>query len=97
VARLFQSAGLVVVVALVSPFESAREYARGLVGDDAFTLVHLHAPMATLLTRDPHGLYTRGVSVPYEAPVSPSMAFDTSVETPDAIVDKIVRRVLAKM
>ncbi|HUE84640.1 MAG TPA: GTP-binding protein [Vicinamibacterales bacterium] len=97
VARLFQSAGLVVVVALASPFEAAREYARELVGDEAFTLVHLHAPMATLLTRDPHGLYSRGVSVPYEIPASPSMAFDTSLETPDAVVDKIVRRVLAKI
>jgi bifunctional enzyme CysN/CysC len=95
VARLFQHAGFVVVVALISPFESVREYARELVGDDAFTLIHLHAPTATLLARDPHGLYARGIDVPYEAPVAPSLAFDTSVESPDAIVDAVMRRVLA--
>jgi bifunctional enzyme CysN/CysC len=97
VARLFQTAGFVVVVALISPYEAVREYARGLVGDEAFTLVHLHAPMPTLLARDPHGLYARGMNVPYEAPAAPSLAFDTSVETPDAIVDKVLRRVVARI
>jgi bifunctional enzyme CysN/CysC len=97
VARLFQAAGFVVVVALISPFEAAREYARELVGDESFTLVHLHAPMATLVARDPHGLYARGVNVPYETPASPALAFDTSVERADAIVDKVLRRVLARI
>lgn len=97
VARLFQTAGFIVVVALISPFEAVREYARGLVGDEAFTLVHLHAPMTTLLARDPHGLYARGVDVPYEPPAAPSLAFDTSVETADAIVDKVLRRVLTRV
>jgi bifunctional enzyme CysN/CysC len=97
VARLFQTAGFIVVVALISPFEAVREYARGLVGDEAFTLVHLHAPMTTLLARDPHGLYARGVNVPYEPPAAPSLAFDTSLETADAIVDKVLRRVLTRV
>jgi adenylylsulfate kinase-like enzyme len=97
VARLFQAAGFIVVVALISPFETVREYARELVGDEDFTLVHLHAPMTTLLARDPHGLYARGVSVPYEPPAAPSLAFDTSLETADAIVDKVLRRVLTRV
>ena len=97
VARLFQSAGLVVVVALISPFEAPRAYARELIGEDAFTLVYLHAPMPTLLARDPHGLYARGMTVPYEIPASPSLAFDTSVERPDAIVDKVLRRVMSRI
>jgi adenylylsulfate kinase-like enzyme len=67
------------------------------MGEAVFTLVHLHAPMPTLLARDPHGLYARGVNIPYEAPLSPSLAFDTSVETPDAIVDKVLRRILARI
>jgi bifunctional enzyme CysN/CysC len=97
VARLFQMAGFVVLVALISPFEIVREYARELAGDEAFTLVHLHAPMHTLLQRDPHGLYARGVNVPYEVPAAPSLSLDTSVEPPDAIVDKVLRRVLTRI
>jgi bifunctional enzyme CysN/CysC len=97
VARLFQSAGFVVVVALISPFEAAREYARELIGDEAFTLVHLHAPLPTLLARDHHGLYTRGVDIPYEAPAAPALAFDTSLDTPDGIVGKVLRRVMTRI
>lgn len=107
VARLFQSAGLIVVVALISPFDAAREYARQLVGKDAFTLGYLHAPMPTLLARDPHGLYGRalrndgvkisGVNAPYEVPTSPALTFDTSLKSADAIVDEIMHRVLSNI
>jgi adenylyl-sulfate kinase len=48
VARLFQLAGLVVIVALVSPCSADWEYARTLVGDANFTLVHLEASPALL-------------------------------------------------
>ena len=97
VARLFQAAGLVVIVALISPFAAAREYARELVGDEAFTLVYLHAPLATLRTRDPHGLYERGLNAPYEAPITPTLSFDTSRHALESIVDEILRRVAARI
>ena len=55
VARLFRLAGFVVIVALVSPFDADREYARTLVGHENFTLIHLEARPAILRERDPHG------------------------------------------
>jgi bifunctional enzyme CysN/CysC len=105
VAALFCTAGLTVIVALISPFHTVREHARDLVGDEHFTLVHLHAPMAHLQARDPHGLYARalkdpGVRVPgvnavYEIPVAPVLAFDTSTAPSDTIVNQVLQRVLS--
>jgi adenylyl-sulfate kinase len=107
VARLFQLAGLVVIVALVSPFAADREYARALAGDENFLLVHVDAPRAVLTERDPHGLYSRaasgaavavpGLNSPYEPPVRPDLHLDTSaasVESTGAqIVDAVMHRV----
>lgn len=105
VARLFQLAGLVVIVALVSPFAADREHARRLVGPADFTLVHLTAPAETLRQRDPHGLYRRagrdaavrvpGLNAPYEVPAAPDLAFDTAAEPPERVVGEILARVLA--
>jgi bifunctional enzyme CysN/CysC len=108
VARLFQRAGVVVIVALVSPFAADREYARALAGADGFTLIHLHAPLAVLRGRERHGLYATaerdpsvripGVNAPYEVPEQPTLRFDTgSVDigrVSDAIVDHVLGRIL---
>jgi len=107
VARLFQLAGLVVIVALVSPFHEDREYARTLIGEENFTLVHLHAPAEVLRHRDPHGLYSRagrdptvsvpGLTAPYEPPPSPAVHFDTAQDSVDEVGAAILDRVLKKI
>jgi bifunctional enzyme CysN/CysC len=107
VARLFQLAGLVVIVALVSPFDADREYARALIGDERFTLVYLHAPSGVLRQRDPHGLYSRvgrdpalsvpGVTAPYEAPPSPSLEFDTSATPEELVGSQVLERLLKRI
>jgi bifunctional enzyme CysN/CysC len=104
VAALFCAAGLTVIVALISPFDTVREHARELVGDDHFTLVHLHAPLAHLQARDPHGLYSRalrdpsirvpGVNAVYEVPTAPAFAFDTAQVSCDGVVEHVLRSVL---
>jgi len=104
VARMLQLAGLVVIVALVSPFIADRQYARALVGDEQFTLVHLHAPEEVLRRRDPHGLYVRaarneeiripGLNAVFEAPEADCLSYDTSTSDVDAVCEEILRRVL---
>ena len=91
VARLFRLAGFVVIVALVSPFDADREYARTLVGHESFSLIHLEALPAILRERDPHGLYSRvaggaavavpGLNSPYEPPVGAALQVDTGGES----------------
>jgi len=100
VARLFQRAGLVVIVALVSPFTADRDYARRLIGPDDFMLVYLHAPLAVLSERERHGLYTAagrdaalripGMNALYEPPLDAGCVFDTSVVDAEGVTGAII-------
>ncbi len=86
VARLLAAAGVVAVVALVSPYRAARAAARELHEDAGLTFieVHLDTPLELCEERDPKGLYARarhgelsdmtGVDDPYEPPQDPDLA-----------------------
>ena len=88
VAALFADAGLVTLVAFISPYAADRARARAAAGDGRFIEVYLDVPLSTCEERDPKGLYAKahageiedftGVSAPYEAPQSPEIAVDTS-------------------
>ena len=107
VAHLFQRAGLVVIVALVSPFRADREYARRVIGADDFTLVYLHAPLGVMRERERHGLYAAagrddevripGVNARYEPPEDAALVFDTSTLTlapiGEAVIAAVERRI----
>lgn len=103
VAHLLARNGVYVIVAAVSPYRAAREAARALIGD--FVEVHVAPPLEECVARDTKGLYAKalageipqftGVSDPYEPPVSPDLALDTSRMTVDEAVD-CVRRTLTE-
>jgi bifunctional enzyme CysN/CysC len=92
VARLMVDAGLIVIVAFISPFESSRQLARGLVGEHEFFEVFVDAPLAVAEARDPKGLYRRareghlpnftGIDSPYEPPETPDLHLDTVTLSP---------------
>ena len=88
VARLMNDAGLIVIVALISPLRADRARARHIIGDARFQEVHVSTDLAVCEARDPKGLYARarsgqvaeftGVSSPYEAPQFPALCIDTA-------------------
>ncbi len=85
VARLLADAGVVVLVALISPYARDREEARALHEALAipFFEVYLDTPLEVCQERDPKGLYQRsrqgevaaltGVDDPYEPPANPDL------------------------
>lgn len=87
VARLMNSAGLVVICALISPMAADRAMARDIIGAQLFREVHVATSLAVCEQRDPKGLYRRarsgalpsftGVSAPYEVPAAPALRIDT--------------------
>ena len=89
VARLMVDAGLVVIVALISPFSSDRQRARSLFEEGEFIEVHVDASVDVCAARDPKGLYAKaqsgqipnftGISSPYEPPAEPELHIDTAV------------------
>jgi bifunctional enzyme CysN/CysC len=83
VAHLMYDAGLVVVVALVSPFRSDRQAARDLFPEGDFLEVWVDTPIDVCAERDPKGLYAKAASgrlanmtgrgQNYEEPESPDL------------------------
>lgn len=82
-ARLFVDAGLIVLVALISPFRTERNSVRALFEPGEFIEVFVDTPLAICEQRDPKGLYRRaragqvplftGIDSPYEAPEKPEV------------------------
>jgi bifunctional enzyme CysN/CysC len=101
VAALMVDAGLVVIVALISPFRSERRMARALVGKDEFIEVFVDAPLALAESRDPKGLYRKarrgelknftGIDSPYEAPEAPELRIDSAITPADQAAESILR------
>lgn len=86
-ARVLADAGMIVLIAAISPLAADRARARQIIGE-GFHEVYVAADLATCQARDPKGLYRRavageianftGVSAPYEAPQKPELLLDTA-------------------
>lgn len=78
VSKLFVDAGLIVLSAFISPFESDRQIAGSLLEDGEFIEIFVDTPLEICEQRDPKGLYKKarnkeianftGVDSPYEPP-----------------------------
>ena len=85
VAKLMVDAGLVVLTAFISPFQSDRDKVRALVEKDEFIEVFVDTPLEICEKRDTKGLYKKarageisnftGIDSPYEAPKNPEIHF----------------------
>jgi adenylyl-sulfate kinase len=88
VARLFAEAGLICIVALISPYRRDRARARAAAPPGRFWEIYVNAPLTVCEQRDPKGLYARaragelreftGISAPYEAPEQPDLELRTA-------------------
>ncbi len=103
VARLMVDAGLIVIVALISPFRADRAAARRLFVEGDFVEVFVDASIDTCEARDTKGLYAKarrgelpnftGIGSPYEPPEDPEVRVDTNAHPALECVDEILRRI----
>ncbi|MGT2436693.1 adenylyl-sulfate kinase [Bradyrhizobium betae] len=101
IAALFVDAGMIALVALISPFRSERELARQRVEAGEFIEIHVATPLAECERRDPKGLYRKarsgalpaftGIDHPYEVPQAPEITIDSSELSTDAACERIIR------
>jgi bifunctional enzyme CysN/CysC len=99
VAKLFSEAGLITLVAFISPFRSERRAVRALVGDGEFVEIFVDTPFDECASRDPKGLYARalrgeiknftGLDSPYEPPERAEIHLETLGKTPEQMVEVI--------
>lgn len=101
VAKLFVDAGLITLVAFISPFRAEREMARELVEPGEFIEIFVDTPLEACERRDPKGLYKKarrgelqnftGLDSPYEPPSDPELTLDALNETADHLADRILQ------
>ena len=99
VAALFADAGQIVITAFISPYREDRDRARK-IKPEPFREVFVKANLDTCEARDPKGLYKKartgeiseftGISAPYEEPVDADLVIDTSTESIEQSVERLI-------
>ncbi len=106
VAALFADAGLIAIVAFISPYRADRRRAREAAGGERFVEVFLDTPLAVCEARDPKGLYRKaragelpdftGISAPYEPPDAPELVLDTAQLTLGQSVARVIEHLAGR-
>lgn len=101
VAKLMNDAGLIVIVAIISPMIEDRMQALNIIGHDCFHEVYVSTPLNVCEQRDPKGLYRKarcgslanftGISSPYEPPEAPALVVDNSKHVLEVNVAAIIQ------
>ena len=96
----------VAICALISPYGSARDQARSLVGADRFIEVFVDTPVEVCEVRDVKGLYTQakqgrikgftGVDDAYEPPRSPELCIETVSASPEECAEELMGILIEK-
>lgn len=87
VASLFVDAGMIVIVAAISPYKADRDFARKRVSATEFIEVYINTPLDVCEQRDTKGLYKKarqgkikeftGIDSTYEPPINPELLIAT--------------------
>ncbi len=103
VCKLLTRNGVVAIAAAISPYRAIRDAVRLEVGD--FVEVYVHCPLPELVKRDVKGLYEKamrgeiknftGVSDPYEEPLQAEITIDSSLESPEESIARILDKLEA--
>jgi bifunctional enzyme CysN/CysC len=101
VAKLMTEAGLIVLCSFISPFRAERQMVRELIQPSEFIEIFVDTPLDECIRRDPKGLYAKaragrlehftGLDSPYEPPESPELHVTTVGETPENIVQDVLK------
>jgi adenylyl-sulfate kinase len=104
-ARMLNDSGLIVIGAFVSPTESVRAQAAGIIGQDRYLEVHVDAPIDWCEQHDTAGLYPKaregkiknlaGVNMPYEPPAHPHLRISPVQTEADGAAEQILKRLRA--
>jgi adenylylsulfate kinase len=100
VVKLFIHAGLIVIVAFISPFRKDRDSVRLALPPGRLIEIFVDSPLEVCEKRDVKGLYKKaragiikdftGISSPYEPPLFPEIHLKTDKETIEESVGKIL-------
>jgi adenylyl-sulfate kinase len=100
VCELLSRNGVIAIAAAISPYREGRDELRRRIPN--FVEIYMNCPVEVLIKRDVKGLYKKalageisqfsGISDPYEAPISPDVTIDSSSDSPESSVTRILQR-----
>jgi len=100
VAHLMLDAGVITLVAFITPYAADRIRVKNMFSSQNFIEVYVKCSLEECTARDPKGLYRKagngeivnftGVSAPYEIPSSADVIVDTERETIEMCMNKII-------
>ena len=103
VSKLMNDAGLIVLTSFISPYQSDRERAKQIIGEESFVEIYVSTPLEECEKRDVKGLYKKaregkipnftGISSPYEIPQKADVVIDTSKNTLEECVNFILKKI----
>lgn len=107
VSKLFSSCGVITICSLISPTETIREMAKGIIGKENFFEVFVNCPIEVCEARDVKGLYAKarkgeiknftGIDSPFEYPSAPNLELRTDLEDLEACQTKLLEAILPKI
>ncbi|HEY7987102.1 MAG TPA: adenylyl-sulfate kinase [Methylophilaceae bacterium] len=102
--KLFIEAGTIALTAFISPYQKDRNKVRSLVKEGDFLEIYCHCPIEVCEERDVKGLYAKarageikeftGISSAYEPPTAPELVLNTSWQSLDECVEKVIALLL---
>lgn len=105
VAKVLARNGVVVIVALISPYRSSRAKAKEMIGPEKFVETYIKAPLEVCEERDPKGLYAKarkgeitnmtGIQDPFEEPTEPDLVVETAEAKPEESVSNLIEALRA--
>ena len=103
ISKLMVDAGLIVIVATISPFRKERDFARSLFEKNEFYEIFINTPLKVCIQRDPKKLYKKikflkdfskiGLTGEYEPPIKPDLKIDTSRESISNSIKRIFKEI----
>jgi len=97
VCELLARNGVIAIAAAISPYRAIRDELRASIG--TFVEIYVACPLEILIERDVKGLYKKamageiaqftGITDPYEPPLRPELAIDSSQESPEESCQRI--------
>lgn len=107
VAKLFVDAGMITIIAFISPLKDDRERAKSIIGAEDFVEIFVNTPLEVCEERDVKGLYKKarkgeianftGISAPFEKPEDPDIEIKTEEETIEDAVERIFKAIQSKI
>lgn len=103
VTKLMNQAGLIVIVATISPTQQDRDIAREIIGKDLFSEIYISTSLQECEKRDIKGLYKKarngeitnftGIQQTYEPPQNPDAQIDTAQKKEQQALDELIEQV----